>query len=193
MAKVLFVKPVPSKKRIHIGTLSDGEERTLSISESTYVALGGPLPGDELDSSELGTLFFEDECHRALMRAMGYLSASDKSRFEIKMKLMRAGFSSEAADMTLDRLIELGYLDEERQLERAVEREANYKLRGRYYIKRKLSSKGYSVSAINRAIERLTDSGEVDFAKNLESLLEKKGAYSDEDRIAIEYKFGYKI
>ena len=109
------------------------------------------------------------------------------------MKLVRVGISYDAADTALDRISELGYLDEDRQLERAVEREANYKLRGRYYIKRKLSAKGYSSAAINRAIERLADSGEVDFKANFEALAEKKGITSEEDRFALEYKYGYRI
>ena len=193
MARVLFVKPVPNKKRIQLGILDESGEATYTVSETTYLELGCPVSGLELSDTVIGTVRFEDECYRALRYAMSYLSHSDKSRFELKMKLVRAGISYEAADTALERLLELGYLDEDRQLERAVEREANYKLRGRYYIKRKLSAKGYSSSAINRAIERLTDSGEVDFEANLEALAEKKGVTSDEERFALEYKFGYRI
>ena len=193
MVKVLFVKPVPSKKRIQIGTLSDDEECTYTVSEATYLALGCPRAGAEIGDVDFSSVRFEDECYRALRRAMGYLSMSDKSGYELKMKLIRQGFSSDSSEMAIERLATLGYLDEDRQLQRAVEREANYKLRGKYYIKRKLAAKGYSGSSINRAIERLTESGEVDFAKNFELLAEKKGASSDEDRRTLEYKFGYRI
>ena len=193
MATVLSVKTVPTKKRIQIAILDGVEECTYTVSEATYKTLGSPVPGAELTFTEIGSVRFEDECHRAVKRAMGYLSLSDKSRFELEMKLVRSGISREAANTALDRLLELGYLDEARQLERAVEREANYKLRGRYYIKRKLSAKGYSHSAISRAIDTLTDSGEVDFSANLERLAQKKGALSDEERMALEYKFGYRI
>ena len=193
MARVVFVRPVPSKKRIQLGILDGSEEATYTVRESTYSEIGAPTVGSEMGAAVLGTVRFEDECLRAIKRAMGYLSLSDKSRFELKMKLVRSGISYEAADIALDRLLELGYLDEDRQLERAVEREANYKLRGRYYIKRKLSAKGYSGIAINRAIERLTDSGQIDFDANFEALAEKKGISSDEERYALEYKFGYRI
>jgi regulatory protein len=193
VARVLFVRPVPTKKRIQLDILDGSEKATYTVRESTYLELGSPTAGTDLTESMLGTVRFEDECLRAIKRAMGYLSLSDKSRYELRMKLIRAGISYEAADVALERISELGYLDEDRQLERAVEREANYKLRGRYYIKRKLSAKGYSISAITRAIERLTDSGEVDFNANFELLAEKKGAFSDEERQALEYKFGYKI
>ena len=193
MAKVLFVKSIPTKKRIQIGILSHDDECTLTVSEATYSSLGSPVSGIEITDADLGTLRFEDEYLRALKSAAASLSHSDKSRFSLKMKLIRQGFSGEASDMALERLSELGYLDEQRQLERAVEREANYNLRGRYYIKRKLAAKGYSSHAVSRAIDALTDRGEIDFASNFERLAEKKGVSTEEERLALQYKFGYKI
>jgi SOS response regulatory protein OraA/RecX len=190
---VLFVRPISDKKRVQIGVLDEENECTYTISETTYKTLGTISAGYNITDSDIGTIRFEDEYLKALKKAMGYLSLSDKSKYELKMKLIRAGFSAEASDTALERLAELGYLDEDRQLERAVEREANYSLRGRYYIKRKLSSKGYPISAISRAIDKLTDSGEIDFKANFERLAEKKGVTSFEDRLALEYKFGYKI
>ena len=106
---------------------------------------------------------------------------------------MQAGFSSDASDIALERCNELGYLNEYEQVERAVEREANYKLRGRYYIKRRLSDKGYSLSDINRAIAALTERGDVDFDENFERLVEKKGALTEEEITKLKYRFGYKI
>jgi SOS response regulatory protein OraA/RecX len=193
VATVLFIKAVPSKKRIQIGILESGDEYTYTVTEATYKALGSPLRGCDLSVSELGTIRFEDEYIRALKKAADYLSVSDKSKFALKIKLLKAGFSAEASDMALTRLCELGYLDEERQLERAVEREANYNLRGRHYIKRKLASKGYSASSVGRAIDTLVERGEIDFNENFEHLAAKKGVSSDEDRLALAYKFGYKI
>ena len=193
MATVIFAKPVPSKKRIQIGILESGDEYTYTVTEATYKALGSPMCGYELSVADLGTVRFEDEYIRALKKAADCLSASDKSKFALKIKLLKAGLSSEASDVALERLCELGYLDEERQLERAVEREANYNLRGRHYIKRKLVSKGYSSSLISRAIDALVGRGEIDFDANFESLVAKKGASSDEERLVLAYKYGYKI
>lgn len=193
MATVLFVKSVPTKNRIQIGVLASGDEYTYTVSEATYIAIGSPLSGFDISDSDIGTLRFEDEYLRAVKKAADYLSLSDKSKIALKRKLLGAGFSSEASDMALERLSELGYIDEERQLERAVEREANYSLRGRYYIKRKLSSKGYPLSAVSRAIDTLVERGEVDFDANFEHLAEKKGVASDEDRLLLAYRFGYKI
>lgn len=193
MSKVLFVKPIPDKKRVQIGVLVDEDKCTYTLTELTYKTLGCFSAGTEISSSDLDTLRFEDEYLRALKKASSYLSLSDKSKYELKMKLIRQGFSREASDIALERLCALGYLDEDRQLKRAVEREANYNLRGRYYIKRKLSAKGYSSSAISRAIDELVESGEIDFNSNLKSLIEKKGVTDLEERLALEYRYGYKI
>ena len=193
MAKVLSVAHDTAKKKLRI-RIADSENVTVyTVSEATYISIGSPLVGEEIHDRELDAVRFEDERNRAMNKAYSYLSLSDKSRFELKMKLVRAGFSREVCDLTVDRLSELGYLDEERQLERAVEREANYKLRGRYYIRKRLAQKGYSPSGINRAISVLTQRGEVDFGANFERLAEKKGATTEEERTALEYKFGYKI
>ena len=193
MATVISVKPVPSKKRIHLSILESGDEYTYTVTEATYKAIGSPQCGYDLSVSDLGTIRFEDEYIRALKKAADYLSASDKSKFALKIKLLKAGFSTEASDVAIERLSELGYLDEERQLERAVEREANYNLRGRHYIKRKLTSKGYSVSSVSRVIDTLVGRSEIDFDSNFESLVEKKGVISEDDRLALAYKYGYKI
>ena len=193
VATVLFVKPASVKKRIQIGILESGDEHKYTVSETTYKPLGSPSSGADISISDIGTLRFEDEYLRALKKASDCLSLSDKSKFALKLKLIKAGFSSEASDMALERLSELGYLDEQRQLERAVEREANYGLRGRYYIKRKLASKGYQSSAVSRAIESLVDRGEIDFDANFERLAEKKGAFENDERLALAYRFGYKI
>ena len=193
MAKVIFVKSVPTKKRVQIGVDTSDGAFTYTVSEATYKSLGSPEPECFISESDVGTLSFDDGYCKAFEKAYGYLSVSDKSKYELKLKLMRAGFSSEISDAALDRLDELGYIDEDRQLERAVEREANYNLRGRHYIKRKLAGKGYSISAINRAIAALVERGDVDFDVNFERLAEKKCASTYDDRRALEYKFGYKI
>ena len=193
MAKVLFVKPIPSKKRVEIGVEAADGTRTYTVSESTYKSLGAPLSDSVISESDVGSLCFDDGYCRALAKACGYLSASDKSRYELKSRLMKSGFSSEISEAAVDRLARLGYLDEERQLDRAVVREANYGLRGKYYIRRKLSGRGYSVSGINRAIADAVERGEVDFDLNFERLAEKKRAITQEERQALQYKFGYKI
>ena len=86
----------------------------------------------------------------------------------------------------------LGYIDERRQIERAVLSEANRSLRGRSYITKKLISKGYSSADISEVTDELISRGELDFSASFELLCEKKGATTDEERRALLYKYGYR-
>ena len=192
MAKILFIKTDQNHKRVQLGVDDGGDVTVLTVKESTYTSLNSPSRGDSLGESELCNLRFDDEIYRASKKALSLIADVDRSRYELRMKLFSAGFSSEAVDVALSKCEEYGYLDEERQLERLVEREANRQLRGRYYIRRKLASKGYRTSLIDRVIDKLVDLGEIDFDSNLERLAEKRGVTDDETKfMALKYRYGY--
>lgn len=193
MAIIEYIKPDPSGKRVTLGIEDGAECRSFSVSEATYASLGSPAKYDSISERDLCDVAYEDECYRAMKRAVSILSASDKSYCALRARLIRLGFSSGAVLDTLEECKRRGYVDEARQLARLVEREANGSLRGKYYIKRKLSSKGYARADVDRAIAALVDSGEVDFSANFEALCEKKGATDDESRLALSHKFGYRI
>jgi SOS response regulatory protein OraA/RecX len=194
VATVLFVKPDDKKKRVNIGiTDEDGTTVTLTVKERTYTSLGSPIRGDEIGERELSDMRFDDEVIRAFRKAVSLIADVDRSRYELRAKLSFAGYSAEAVDIAISACERYGYLDEVRQLEHLVEREANRKLRGKYYIKRKLMSKGYSSSDIDRVTRALVERGEVDFDANFRLLAEKK-CLNDENMItALKYKYGYKI
>ena len=190
----MFIKPIPTHKRVQIGVENDcGETTVLKVRESTYASLGAPARAEELSDAVLESLTREDELLRAYKKAVGWLADSDKSRLELKRKLFALGFSKEVVEVALDKCEQYGYLDEERQLERLVEREANRKLRGRYYIRRKLAAKGYRTSAIDRVTDVLVDKGEIDFKANFERLAEKRGALEETEVMSLKYRYEYEI
>ncbi len=191
--KVVFVKPDVKRKKLQIGIGDEYNVIAYTISEDTYNSLNCPARGSEIGERTLADVRFEDEVYRATRKAIGSLTVIDKSKYELKAKLLSAGFSGDAADVVVEKCVRCGYLDEKRQIERLVEREANYKLRGRYHIRRRLAGKGYSVSDVDRAIAMLTERGDIDFDANFERLAEKRGAYDEESRAALKYRFGYKI
>lgn len=194
MPTILYIKPDDKRKRVIVGVEGDDNGvSTLDISASTYTSVGSPERGACISERDLHSMIFEDEAYRALKKAVSYLSASDKSRYELRAKLLSAGFSREACDLAIERCLERGYIDEARQIERLATREANYKLKGKYYIKRKIAAKGYSPADVERAIARLVESGEIDFSANFEALAEKRGALDEESRTQLKYKFGYRI
>lgn len=193
MPKIIYIKEGVTKGRVLIGIDNDGDSAAYSVTKSTYIAIGSPVRYTVIDERDFYSIAAEDERYRAMKKAVSSIAVSDKSAHTLKSKLLMAGFSHEATDEAIGECIARGYIDEERQLIRLVEREANGSLRGRYYIKRKLAAKGYRLSDIDKVINNLVGSQTVDFKKNFESLAEKKGASDDESRRALAYKFGYKI
>ncbi len=193
MPAILFVKPDPDHKRVQIGIGDGASVEVLTVKEDTYKSFDSLTKGDLVSEHTVDTLRFEDEVYRAVKKALGYISDMDRSAYALKLKLLRLGFSSEAVEMAIARCSELGYINEDDQLDRLVEREANLKLKGKYYIKRKFASKGYSIASVDRAINRLVDRQEIDFDDCFERLAEKRGATTEEERKALQYRYGYKI
>lgn len=193
MAKVLFVNSNTSKRKYQIGIDGDDGVITYTISESGYGDIGFPKAGDEIDEDAYSLVKLENETFSAVKKAYFFIGSRDRSRREIKDKLVGAGFSREASERAVERLGELGYIDEASQIERAVLREANVMLRGPHLILNRLRMKGYASDDIRREIKRLCECGEVDFDANFERLKDKKGAHTDEKINALRYRYGYEF
>lgn len=192
MAKVLSVNPDAKGKRYHIDIDECGKTTSYTVSAEAYGEIGLPTVGDELDEYAFGVVCFEHESHLAIKRAYYYLGSRDRSRRELKAKLTEAGYSVEASERAVERLSELGYIDEEVQLERAILREANTSLRGPRLITDKLRMKGYDTADIRRVTERLVDEGAIDFKANFERLADKKRV-TDDKRYTLKYRYGYEF
>ncbi len=193
MIRVLFVQQNSRKTKYNLTIENDLDIKNYLISNETYLRLNSPPRGFEISERAFSEICFEDETYKAVKKAYSFLCDKDRSRYVLKTKLMEIGFSNDITEAALDRCEELGYLNEYEQVERAVEREANYKLRGRHHIRRRLAGKGYSVSDVDRAIVNLVERGEIDFDKSFERLCEKRGADTEEARVKLKYTFGYKI
>ena len=192
MAKIAYIKEGVTKGRVLLGIDTDVTAQAYSITLATYMAIGAPTRYTELTERDFDSVCREDERYRAMKKAVSLLAASDKSAYTVRTKLYLAGFSRESIDEAVSECISRGYIDESRQLSRLISKEANEGLRGKYYIKRKLASKGYKLSDIDRVMSELVDEGEIDFRANFERLADKKGASGEEERRALLYKFGYR-
>jgi SOS response regulatory protein OraA/RecX len=143
---------------------------------------------DEITTAEA------DELIKAEKKALSLLSYADNNRRTLKQKLLRAGFGYEICDTVCEKMLSLGYIDENRQLERLILVEANTKLRGPERIIPALVAKGYSMSDIKAVMRELVKSGEIDFNKNARALISKKLPDADiEEKRKFLYKNGYKI
>ena len=193
--KLAFVKNSTSKGYLVLG-ITDGDNKHIyTVSDSVYVEIGTPSRGEEIDGGVFESICYADECYRATATALRLLSYSDNNERTLIAKLLSRGIGKEAAQSAVNEMVRLGYIDEQRQLERLVLREANESLVGPKKLIPKLISKGYSRSDINSVIERLSDSGELDFDENRARLIEKNTARgaTDEQIKKILFKKGYTV
>ena len=195
MATLRFVRDAKDSHLLLLGIVEEGESAHYTVNLSTLRAIGTPSAGDELDEGQMSAIRYTDQLLRAKKKALSILAYADNNRKTLAMKLSRAGFSREIVDAVCREMVESGYINERRQLERLILDEANRKLRGPLRIIPGLVTKGYSSSDVREVLSSLVDSGEIDFNANARLLLEKKlPDQADEEKAKkILYKNGFKI
>ena len=191
--KLSFVKASRSKGYLVLGLIDSGEKHIYTVSEAAYSEIGSPYPPCEIDGGMLESICFADECYRAKSIALRLLSYADNNERSLITKLVSRGIGREVARDTVAEMIKFGYVNEKRQLERLILKEANGSLAGPKKLIPKLMAKGYSRADIDSVIDMLCEAGEIDFQKNKEELIAKKvtrGA-TEEEISTILYKNGY--
>ncbi len=195
MARVIYIKEGKTKGYITVGALLDGQRRSYTVPSAIYSALGSPARAEELDGDALLELERADAEYRAIKKALGLLSYSDNSERSLFMKLRRSGFPRDISEGAVREAVRLGYINEERQLERLILNETNGRLHGPMKLMARLSAKGYSRGKIKSAVDALVRSGELDFEKNKQRLMEKHAgdALDGDEKNKLLYKYGYRI
>ncbi len=193
--KVIYVRPGRSRGYLAVGISDGAEKRSFTVSELDYKEAGSPRQGDAADADMLAALAHSDEVYRAHLYALRILSYADNNERTLVRKLVSRGICAPLAQEVAHEMVSRGYINEQSQLERLVLTEANRNLTGQRKIKAKLSAKGFKGSDIEDVIERLCESGEIDFDRSAKLLIEKKltrGA-TDEEIKQLLYKNGYHI
>lgn len=194
MATLVSFKEIQNTNLLRL-VISEGEERcAYTVRARLYSELGMPARGSEISVEEMELVVNEDKYVSCKRRALYLLSIADNNERGLFAKLRAKGFSSEIASEVCREMVSLGYINEDSQLERIVLREANGRLLGMRKIVPKLAAKGYNISRIKAAAERLVSRGEIDFSANARALIEKKlpPECDEEGRTALLIKYGYK-
>ena len=194
MAAVSYIRTSKDQKLLLLGIIEEGESNNYTVNLSAFRDIGAPSVGAELDSSQMSGIRYTDELIRAKKKALNILAYADNNKKNLSLKLYRAGFSREIVDSVCSDMVEHGYVNEERQLERIILNEANIKLRGPMKITPALVAKGYSMAQVKSVMNRLVESGEIDFSLNAKRLLDKKlpDGGDNEEVKKILYKNGFK-
>ncbi len=169
-----YIRPSREKGYLTVG-ITDGEEKLrLTVRECDYRAAGSPLTHDNLTREQLSVLKSSDEMYRARKKALSILSYGDNSERMLEYKLCNAKISRTAAQKVVREMVSLGYINNERQLDRAIISLVKLSNLGRIKIISKLSAKGYSRSETEARIDELLYNGEIDFEAAKARLIEKK-------------------
>lgn len=84
----------------------------------------------------------EDSLKKSLQHAYRLLSIRDRTKEELRSKLLKKGFDSDVVEQIISRLEDEGYLDDNRLAERLLRKAIKDKGYGIYAIKPYLLSKG---------------------------------------------------
>ena len=146
------------------------ETEKLIISTSQLAQLG--LSKGVCDEELYDTVAREAELYEAMRRAIRSLEYGSCSKKALRLKLIRAGYGKDIAAETVERLADMGLIDDAdaacREAERAIK-----KLWGRRRIEAELYKKGYGADSVREAL-RYIDRVGADYIANCRLLITKK-------------------
>ena len=161
----------PAGVSVVLSPLADGaEDVALLLAEEFWKPLGYAA-GTELPEDKVDELRELEELSRAVSRTLKILSGSDHSRVQLLRKLKLHGFEGEVADRAADYAERRGYINEDRQAERAAEYFVRHKYWGRKRIAAELLMRGYRKSAVVHAAETIN---ETTYMTSLHIMMDRK-------------------
>lgn len=178
------------QNKIHVSV--DGEYRFTVDAEYWFLTPWYRL-GEIKDGEESEKFLTEVGSRYAFVSGLRLLSYADNSRRDLFRKLTRKGHDPAYVNNALDKLEELGYVSDTRFAENTADRLLRTKHMSRSGIKSELLRKGISAGIIQDVLERL----EIDPAKEIEALIEKKYyRYLDDEKglrktVAALQRLGY--
>lgn len=163
---MIITNIVPKRKKLS-AVYIDGE---FALKIDTETIISSPYSvGSEIDDEQLKELIDRAEEKRAKEKALWLLSTRDHSKRELETKIRKTN-SAESAQKAVERMEELGLVDDEKFARRYAEELINIKhlsVRGAKY---KLTEKGINKNLADEILEELAP----DPREHIEILIEKK-------------------
>lgn len=163
----MIVTAVIKKKKYLSDLYIDGE---LAFTLDSRVLLENGIRKDlPITDENLHRLVIESENRRAKEKALYLLGFRDHTRRELLTKLMRTN-NERSSEYAVEKMIELGFVDDERFAHRYAEQLAQVKHMSSRGIRQKLYEKGVERELIDQVMEEL----EINPQDNIRSLIERK-------------------
>lgn len=128
------------------GQFAFGVAREIAAREGLFV-------GRSLSAAEVADLLRADEAARATNAALHFLGYRPRSEREVRDRLRRRGFSDEAIEAAVARLLDWRYLDDAEFARFWVENRAEHQPRGRRRLRAELRAKGVDADLVDQAID----------------------------------------
>ena len=136
----------PERVNVYVdGTFRLGLAAELVLAEGLRV-------GDEVDEARLAELEARDASFKAKDAALSLLSYRARTAAELTRRLKRKGYGEEVAEETVDRLGELGMVDDAAFAESFVRDRVRLRPQGRRRMKGELRAKGVDAETAEAAI-----------------------------------------
>lgn len=137
-----------------------------AVDESTLIKFG-LTKGKVLEQFDIDEITYEDEISKAFNRALNFLSYQMRSEFEVKKKLLDAGFGESVVLEAIRKLEKLGFLNDETYSKALLETKKKNAKKGPRAIKQDLIKKGIDKETQNKVLDSFTHKEQLAIAMEL--------------------------
>lgn len=162
----MIVTAIEPRRKSFSAIFIDGEY-ALKLDTETVIAERLKI-GEEIDDERLHELIKASDTKRAKEKALWLISYRDHSEGELRQKLLR-DFGEEAADKAIERLCELGLINDEGFARKYAE-SLSHKHMSQRQIEQKLRQKGLDKELTSETLEDLN----LDEKEEIRALINKK-------------------
>ena len=158
------------------------DERTLTITEETFLRFG-LVDGQAMDAEGLREMELADGVARAMTEAHRLVDHRMRTRRELAVRLRSRGRPEDVVEEVLDRLENVGLIDDGRFARQWIEERLRSRPVGLSLLRRELRQKGIDAEVIEAALEE-SASGEGEAGRAYEALRRQTYRYARLDRDA---------
>jgi regulatory protein len=145
--KISVLKKIPRRRALWRVEFDD-DTPPLELAEESVFAEALSV-GMSVDASRLAALQHADQLRRCRARAWDRLSRRPHSRAEMRRALRNARFPANVVDEVLDRIAEMGYLDDNAYARQVVEARVQGAREGPLLVRQKLAQRGVARDIID--------------------------------------------
>lgn len=142
------------------------EKYAMSVHESVLVKFG-LTKGMSLDDWAMEDMAYDDEIQKAFNRALHYLAFRMRSEYEVKSKLLEAGYGEAVTLEAIVKLKRLGFLNDDAFSNALLQTQKNAFRKGPRAIQQEMHKKGIEKELQAKVLEAYSEEEQLEIAKEL--------------------------